>query len=120
MVLPCLFDETSCAGRLYDEVLLGDFVECGVEVIQPLQARAGMDVGKLKGLYGKDLTFWGNIDVTKMSGPAEECESEIREKINAAKQGGGYMYHSDHSVPPEVTFERYQWIMQLVAKYGSY
>jgi hypothetical protein len=44
----------------------------------------------------------------KLCGPADECEAELREKITLAKQGGGYMYHSDHLVPPEVSFARYQ------------
>ena len=107
-----------CCGNC--EAFLRDFVDCGLQVIQPLEARAGMDVCRLKSIYGADLTFWGNIDVTAMSASRENCRAEIREKILCAKQGGGYMYHSDHSVPPEVTFERYQWIMELVNKYGSY
>ena len=91
------------------EPIIGDLIDCGLDVLQPLQARAGMDVRTLKPKYGDRLTFWGNIDATKMSGPAEECEAEVRDKIACASQGGGYIYHSDHSVPPEVTFERYQW-----------
>jgi len=100
--------------------LLGDFIECGLDVLQPLQAQAGMDVRQLKPIYGQDLTFWGNISVPKMAGPAEDCEAEIREKITVAKQGGGYMYHSDHSVPPEVSFDRYRWVLELVDRYGRY
>jgi uroporphyrinogen decarboxylase len=101
-------------------VLLDDLVEYGLNVLQPLQARAGMDVRELKPRYGGNLAFWGNIDVGKLSGPADQCEEELREKIMSAKQGGGYMYHSDHSVPPEVSFARYQWIMELLDKYGCY
>ena len=107
-----------CCGNC--ESLLADFIECGLDVLQPLQASAGMDVRKLKATYGRDLTLWGNVDVTAMSGPREACEAEVRDKILCAKEGGGYMYHSDHSVPPEVAFERYTWIMELVERYGAY
>jgi len=107
-----------CCGNC--EEIIPDFIECGLNVLQPLQAHSGMDVRKLKPLYGDKLTFWGNIDVTKMSGPPEALEAEIRDKIPFAMQGGGYMYHSDHSIPPEVTFERYKWIMELVEKHGRY
>ncbi|NUQ63179.1 MAG: hypothetical protein HUU20_11935 [Pirellulales bacterium] len=100
--------------------LLDDLIECGLEVLQPLQAQAGLDVRELKPAYGDRITFWGNINVVKLSGPAEACEAEIRDKIMVAKQGGGYIYHSDHSIPPEVTFARYQSIMELVEKYGRY
>ncbi len=102
------------------EALIPDFLDCGLDVLQPLQAHSGMDVRSLKPLYGDRLTFWGNIDAAKMSGPADELEAEIRDKLTVAKQGGGYIFHSDHSVPPEVSFERYLWILQLVEKYGTY
>ena len=107
-----------CCGNC--EELLPDFIDCGLDVLQPLQAASGMDVRKLKPAYGKDLAFWGNIGVPKLSGAKEECEAEIRDKVAAAKQGGGYLYHSDHSIPPEVSFERYRWIMQLLDRYGRY
>jgi uroporphyrinogen decarboxylase len=55
-----------------------------------------------------------------MSGTDEEIQEEIKGKITAAKEGGGYIYHSDHSVPPEVSWQRYQWIMEMVKQYGSY
>jgi len=32
----------------------------------------------------------------------------------------GYVYHSDHSVPPQVSWATYQWIMELLEKYGRY
>jgi hypothetical protein len=38
----------------------------------------------------------------------------------AAKQGGGYIYHSDHSVPHDVPFENYIFAIEMVKKYGSY
>lgn len=107
-----------CCGNC--EELVEDFVECELDVLQPLHVQAGMDIRTLKPLYGNDLTFFGNIDVPALSGPPEECEAEIRDKILFAKEGGGYMYHSDHSIPPEVSFKRYQWIMELVEKYGGY
>jgi uroporphyrinogen decarboxylase len=102
------------------EVYLEDFIECGLDVIQPLQASAGFDVRDLKRRLGDQLTFFGNIDVRKMSGSEAECNAEIRDKITVAKENGGYIYHSDHSVPPEVTFGRYRQVMEWVETYGAY
>jgi uroporphyrinogen decarboxylase len=106
-----------CCGNC--EALLDDLIECGLQVLQPLQAKSGMDVRQLKPKYGQQLTFFGNIDVHKMEGPAEALEAEIRDKISMAKVGGGYIYHSDHSIPPEITLERYRYIMELVERYGD-
>ena len=49
-----------------------------------------------------------------MSEPRKNVEEEIKRKLTAFKHGGGYIYHSNHSVPPEVSFERYKLIMKLV------
>ncbi len=102
------------------EALIPDLIECGLKVLQPLQAHAGMDVRKLKPLYGDRLSFFGNIDARKMSSDDPgEIEAEIRDKVTFAKRGGGYLYHSDHSIPPEVSLARYRWIMELVRRYGA-
>lgn len=100
--------------------LLPDIVGAGLQVLQPMEAKAGMDVRQLKREYGRDLSFMGNIDVTCMSGDLDTLEAEVRDKIMAARVDGGYIYHSDHSVPPSVDWERYQWIIDRVRHYGTY
>jgi uroporphyrinogen decarboxylase len=66
------------------------------------------------------LVFLGNIDVRKLSGSRPEIEQEIAPKITAAKEGGGYIYHSDHSVPNSVSLENYRFALALVKQYGAY
>jgi len=89
---------------------LDSLVECGVQVLNPLEAKAGMDAVALRERYGRRLAFFGNIDATKMYGPLEDIRTELERKIPLARQGG-YIMHSDHSCPPEVTYERYCWIL---------
>jgi uroporphyrinogen decarboxylase len=100
--------------------LLPDIVNAGVQVLQPMEAKAGMDVRLLKQEYGRDLSFMGNINATLLDGDPAVLEAEIRDKITAARVGGGYIYHSDHSVPPLVDWQRYQWIIERVLHYGTY
>ena len=49
-----------------------------------------------------------------------EFEDEIIAKIPVAKKGGGYIYHSDHSVPSNISFEQYCRVFELVREYGAY
>ena len=97
------------------------FVEAGFACLNPLEVKSGMDVIELKREFGDKLTLMGGIDVRNMAAddPAE-IEEEIRTKISVAKVGGGYIYHSDHSVPDNVSFEQYKRVMELVREYGSY
>lgn len=105
-------------GKL-DEVL-PLVLDTGITAIQPIEARAGNDVRKLKELYGDRLVFVGNIDVQKLGGSRKDIEEEIKGKVSVAKQNGGYIYHSDHSVPPSVSFENYKYAMELLRQYGGY
>ena len=47
-------------------------------------------------------------------------EEEIASKIPIAMKGGGYIYHSDHSVPDNVSFEQYSRVIELVREHGKY
>ena len=98
-----------------------DLIDAGFDCLQALEVKAGMDVTELKKEYGDNLCFMGGIDVRKMSHPDPGViEEEIRTKVSFAKKDGGYIYHSDHSVPDNVSLERFEYIMDLVKKYGSY
>ena len=101
--------------------LIPYFIEDGLDCLQPLEVKAGMDLLELKKKYGKDIAFMGGIDVRCMADPdSEVIEREIRSKIPEAKKGGGYMYHSDHSVPNNVSLAQYRRVIELVHKYGRY
>jgi len=100
-----------CCGGI--RPLIPMLIEAGVEVLQPLQATAGLDVRELKREFGDQLVFMGNIDAKLMHDPAA-IEREIRDKIPAAVAGGGYIYSSDHSVPSDVSLADYQRLLRLV------
>ena len=108
----------SC-GRVSD--LIPRFIEDGLACLQPLEVKAGMDLVELKKEFGQEMAFMGGIDVRAMADPDPSViEEEIRAKIPLAKQGGGYIYHSDHSIPTSVGFERYRRVLELVRQYGVY
>lgn len=96
-------------------------IEAGFDCLQPLEVKAGMDLVQLKKEFGDRLAFMGGIDVRAMAAddPAV-IEREISSKIPVAKVGGGYIYHSDHSVPSNVSFEQYKRVIELVHKYGTF
>ena len=50
----------------------------------------------------------------------QAIEREIARKVSFAKSGGGYIYHSDHSISDDVSFESYQSVIEMVRKYGRY
>jgi len=116
--LPCILH--SC-GNVTE--LVPDLIETGWTCLQPLEVKAGMDLLALKKRYGDVLAFMGGIDVRKMAAADKHpkaLEDEIRTKVGTAKKGGGYIYHSDHSVPDNVSFASYRRVIELVRKHGAY
>ena len=97
------------------------FVEDGLTCLQPLEVKSGMDLIELKREFGDKLAFMGGIDVRAMADPNPSViEEEISAKIPLAKRGGGYIYHSDHSVPNNVSFDQYRRVLDLAKEYGAY
>lgn len=95
-------------------------IEAGIDCIQPLEARCGNDVRKYKQQFGDRIAFMGNINADILGTTAGRIEKEVREKICIAKQGGGYIFHSDHSVPPSVSLENYSLAVQVARDSGLY
>ena len=96
----------SC-GAVYP--LMRDFVEMGVDILNPLQLSAdGMDPVKIKAEFGDQLTFWGGgVDTQKTLpfGTPDEVRRQVKERIRILNQGGGYVFNPIHNVvanvPPE-------------------
>jgi uroporphyrinogen decarboxylase len=94
--------------------VLGDLVDMGVDAITPVQVSArGMDTGRLKREWGRELTFWGGIDTQQVlpRGSVDEVKAEVERRIEDLGPGGGYVLCAVHNVQPEVPTEN------LVAMY---
>ncbi|MDD5483091.1 MAG: uroporphyrinogen decarboxylase family protein [Kiritimatiellae bacterium] len=103
----------------YVAELIPDLIEAGVDCLHPLEVKAGMDVVKLKKMYKGKLAFMGGIETSRFNSPAE-IEEEIAGKLPVAMAGGGYIYHSDHSIPPSVELKNYLYALETIRKYGRY
>ncbi|MDR3710625.1 MAG: uroporphyrinogen decarboxylase family protein [Capsulimonadaceae bacterium] len=97
------------------------YIEAGFDAIQPLEAKANMDIRKIGPTHGDKISLFGNINVMVMgTNDIDKIEEEIRTKFAAGMATKGYIYHSDHSVPPMVSWATYQKVMELVKRYGRY
>jgi len=113
--LPVIYHGCGNARKIFD-----DLIDCGIDAYNPLEAKAGLDVVDLKRAFGSRLAFCGNMDVRLWAGGAlSEVESEVLRKLEAAR-GGGYIFQSDHSVPSNISAERYEFVLNLVRSRGRY
>jgi uroporphyrinogen-III decarboxylase len=82
--------------------LLDDYVEMGVDILNPIQlSAAGMDGEMLKKKYGEKLVLWGGgIDTQKTLpfGTPEEVYREAQERLELFSSGGGYVFNPIHNI----------------------
>lgn len=101
------------------EALIPEFIEIGLDCLNPLEVKAGMDTVKIKQAYGKDLTLRGGFDIRNWTDPAT-VEADIRAKLPALMEGGGYIFSSDHSIADTVAIPTYQHVVEVVKEVGRY
>jgi uroporphyrinogen decarboxylase len=96
-----------------------ELVEMGLDAINPLEVKAGMDPVRLKQQYGSDLVFHGGVNAVLWDQP-EAIQAEMEAVIPMMKENGGYIFSSDHSVPSSVGLEDFRRIVELAKDLGRY
>ena len=113
--LPVIYHGCGNASLIFE-----DFIAMGLDSYNPLEAKSGLDVVDLRRKYGHRMGFCGNMDALAWANsPLPELRRQVLTKLNAAR-GGGYIFQSDHSVPTNVSAERYEYVVNLVREHGRY
>jgi len=105
----------SCGSIL---AFLDDFIDAGVDIINPVQCSAfGMDAKVLKEKYGESLVFWGGgIDTqrTLPFGTPDEVKEQVKERIEILGQGGGFVFSAIHNIQPQTPIENLVALFEAV------
>ena len=104
--------------------MIPDFIEMGVDVLNPIQVSAtGMDPKELKREFGDDIAFWGagcDSQSVLSFGTVQEVEDEVKRRIDELAPGGGYVFSSIHNVQAEVPPENTVAMFRTALEYGVY
>jgi uroporphyrinogen decarboxylase len=108
-------------GAIYD--LIPDLIEAGVEGLNPVQYTArGMDLGRLKREFGKDLGFFGGTlenELLSFNTP-DAIRRKAQENIATLAPGGGFLFASVHNIGPEVPPENVIALFEAALEFGHY
>lgn len=102
--------------------LLPDYIELGVEILNPVHIRAtGMEPAALKRDFGDALCFWGGgVDTQGVlpNGTPQEVKDDVRRNIELLAPGGGFVFNTVHNIQADVPPQNLAALYEAFAEYG--
>lgn len=103
--------------------LLGDIIEAGFDIINPVQWSArDMEAQRLKEEFGKQITFWGggiNTQKTLPFGTPEEVRKEALECLRVFARDGGYVFNTIHNIQAKTPVENVVAFVNAVREFNG-
>ena len=96
-----------------------DLVEMGVDALNPLEVKAGVDPIAVKREYGGKLMLHGGFNAVLWE-DVDKMEAEVRRNLPVLMENGGYMFGTEHSTPSNVSLEAFGRIVEVVKEVGRY
>jgi uroporphyrinogen decarboxylase len=97
-------------------------VEAGIKGIHGIEPAAGMDMGRLKKEFGKDLVLLGNVDGNEIlcQSDLELVRREVERCLKEGMRGGGYMLSIAGSAHEGIQIEALIEMCRYLQKVGVY
>ena len=102
--------------------ILDMIVDAGPHAINPIEPAAGMDIGEVKRKYGDRVCIVGNVDCGDLlsNGTPDMVREAVRQCIEVAAPGGGFMLSSSNSIHSSVRPENYLAMAEACREFGVY
>ena len=102
-------------------IVMEDLLTLGMNAVNPFEPPV-MDLKQAKKKWGDRICLWGNIDLvhTLPYGSVKEVEAEVKQRIQEAGPGGGYICASANSITDFCKIENIFAMTGAVKKYGMY
>jgi hypothetical protein len=93
--------------------LLPMMIESGIDAWHGIQPSVGMDLARLKEMYGDVLCFFGGVDcATLVAGAPDDVRKEVRYAIEHAGKDGGLVLTSSNTLMFGVQYENYMAMLE--------
>jgi uroporphyrinogen decarboxylase len=101
--------------------IMDQLLEAGFDGVHPIQPQS-MDIGETKKYLAGKAAVLGNIDCSFLLpfGTEDEVREAVRETIQIAAPGGGYIVSSSNSIHPGCKPENYIAMVKAVREFGRY
>ncbi len=96
------------------EAFVPGLIDAGMDCLQAMEVKAGMDLRTLAPQFGDRIAFCGNLDIRIVAGNDRKAiDEELKRKILPVFEAGSeFIVHSDHSIPPEVDHDTLKYFFE--------
>ena len=95
--------------------LIPEFIECGVDALEPVQKVKGLEVETLAEKYNGKIVFHGGIDTQGLLpfGKPEEVKREVRRFMDLRGKDGGYILMASQGFEGDVPIENIEAVYSV-------
>ncbi len=105
------------------EKFVDSFVECGFDVLNPVQCSAvGMDAEELKSKYGAKIVFWGGgIDTQQVLpfGTPQQVREQVLRRCEIFSRHGGFVFNAIHNIQAGTPVENIVALFEAVSEFNG-
>ena len=102
--------------------ILDPIVDTGIDMLDPVEPMANMDLRQVKEKYGSRIGLAGNVDCGQLLPKAtkQEVVEAVKETLAKGAVGGRFILASSNSIHPAVKPKNYRAMVEAGRKYGQY
>ena len=106
----------------FTEPYFPGFIEAGIDGIVTIETAAGMNLGRLKQLYGADLSLIAPVDCSRLLsfGSKHEIERAVIKLIHQGAAGGGFAMGPCTSFIDTIPLENARCMIDATMEHGKY
>lgn len=97
--------------------IIPDFIEIGLDILNPIQPLAeGMDPAYLKSTFGRDLVFFGGIDIQELlpNSTPLKIKEEVSRIVRILGENSGYIIGPAHNIQDDTSVENILALFEAV------
>jgi uroporphyrinogen decarboxylase len=96
-----------------------ELVGMGLDGLNPIEVKAGVDPLKLKEEFGDKLLMHGGYSALLWY-DLDKMKEAVEKTLPILKIKGGFIFSTDHSTPSNVSLEDFREIVEMVKEVGKY
>jgi len=102
--------------------ILEDLADAGIDAINNIQVRAGMNLADVKAKIGDRVTIVGNVDATGIMCQSDKTliDNALKEVVETAGQDGALIIATDHSFHEGIPTENVLYFLEKAKELGTF